>query len=91
MMSEVWNESHIFWEQFQTPFFFIYKKPYMLHFQKTQKSCRKNLKFTKIVNQKGVFHKTLSSQFYLIGTFSSPNPFSLKFLISILLNCDRID
>ena len=88
MMSEVWNESHIVWEQFQTPFFFIYKKPYMVHFQKTQKSYRKNLKFTKIVNQKGVFHKTLSSQFYLIGTFSSPNPFGLTLLITFLLACE---
>jgi len=37
------------------------------------------------VNQKGVFHKKLSSQFYLIGTFSSPNPLNLTLLITCLL------
>ena len=31
----------------------------------------------KIVNQKGVFHKTPSSQFCLIETFFGANPFSL--------------
>ena len=31
----------------------------------------------KIVNQKGVFHKTPSSQFCLIETFFGHNPFSL--------------
>ena len=32
IMAEVWNESHIVWEPFQSPFF-LYKKPYMIHFQ----------------------------------------------------------
>ena len=43
------------------------------------------------MNQKGVFHKTPSSHFYLIRTFLGPNPLSLKFLIIVLLNCDRFD
>ena len=34
IMVEVWNESHIVWEPFQTPFFH-YIKPYMVHFQNT--------------------------------------------------------
>ena len=33
IMAEVWNESHIVLEPFQTPFFH-YIKPYMVHFQK---------------------------------------------------------
>ena len=45
----------------------------------------------KIVNLKGAFHKAPSSRLYLMGTFSGPNPLSLKFLISILLNCDGFD
>ena len=39
----------------------------------------------KIVNQNGVFHKTPSSQFCLIRTFSGPNIFSLPLLITCLL------
>ena len=35
-MAEIWNDSHIVWEQFQTPFF-TYEKPYMVHFQNTQR------------------------------------------------------
>ena len=47
----------------------------------------------KIVNQKGVFHKTPSSllYIYLIGTFFGPNPLSLRLLITFLLNCDRFN
>ena len=43
IMAEVWNESHINWELF----LFHYKKPYMVHFQNTQKSHKKNLRFTR--------------------------------------------
>jgi len=43
------------------------------------------------VNQKGVFHKTLSSQFYLTETSSYRNPFSLTLLIACLMTCDRVD
>ena len=46
IMAEVWNESHIGWEPFQTHFFH-YIKPYMVHFQNTQKSHEKNLRFTR--------------------------------------------
>ena len=46
IMAEVWNESHIIWEPFQTPFF-RYKNPYMVHFQNTQKSHGKNLRFSR--------------------------------------------
>ena len=37
------------------------------------------------MNQNEVFHKTPSSQFYFIGTFSGPNPLSLILLITCLL------
>ena len=42
------------------------------------------------MNQKRVFTKTPSSQFYLIGTFSGPNFFSLTLLIIFLLVCEYI-
>ena len=42
-------------------------------------------------NKKGFFHKTPSSQFYLIGTFFGPNLFSLTLLIAYLMTCDRFD
>ena len=68
------------------PHFFNYKKPYMVHFQNTQKSHREKPKIhKKKVNKKGGFHKTPSSHFYLIETFSSSHPLSLKFLITCLL------
>ena len=35
IMVVVWNDSHIVWEPFQTPFF-NYKKPYMVDFQNTE-------------------------------------------------------
>ena len=46
IMAEVWNESHIVWESFQTPFFPLYKA---LHgtFSKHTEITWKNLKFTK--------------------------------------------
>ena len=87
---EVWNESHIVWESFRTPFFPLYKT---LHgtFSKHTEIPRKNPKIhQKIVNQNGVFHKTPSSQFYLIETFSGPNTFSLTLLITFLLVCEQI-
>ena len=34
-MAEVWNQSHIVYEPFQTPFF-DYVKPYMVYFQNTE-------------------------------------------------------
>ena len=46
IMAEVWNESHIVYEPLQTHFFNC-KKPYMIHFQNTQKSHGKNLRFTR--------------------------------------------
>ena len=74
------------------PLFLNYKKPYTVLFQKTQKSHGNNLRFTrKQWIKREFFHKTPSSHFYLIGTFSGPNPLSLKFLITVLLNCDRFD
>ena len=89
IMTEVWNESPIIWEPFQTSFVFHYKKPYMAHFQKHIEIPGEKPKIQyKIVNQKGVFHKTPSSHFYLIGTFSSPNSFSLMLLITFLLVCE---
>ena len=39
----------------------------------------------KIANQEGDFHKTPSSQFYLIETFFGPNPLSLRLIITCLL------
>ena len=54
IMAKVWNESHIIWELFQTPFFPCSKpnffhsiKPNMVYFQNTQKSHWKNLRFTR--------------------------------------------
>ena len=85
LKTEVWNESHIIQEPFQTPIFQLYKA---LHgtFSKDRESPKEKSKIhQKIVDQKGDFHKTLSSHFYLIGTFSSPNSLSLKFLITVLL------
>ena len=46
IMTEVWNESHIVWEP-SKPLFFNYKKSYMVHFQNTQKSHRKSLRFNR--------------------------------------------
>ena len=43
------------------------------------------------MNQNGVFYKTPSSHFYLIETFSSPNPFSSTLLITCLMTCDRFN
>ena len=74
------------------PHFFHYIKPYVIHLQNIQKSHEKNLKFTrKIVNQKRVFYKIFSSQFYLFETFSSPNPLSLRLLIACLMTYNRLD
>ena len=65
--------------------FFHYIKPYTVHFQDTENPKGKPKIRQKIVNQNGVFHKIPSTHFYLIGTFSGPNPLSLKFLIMCLL------
>ena len=43
------------------------------------------------MNQNEVFHKTPSSQFYLIGTTFGPNSFSLTLLIACLITCDIFD
>ena len=40
----VWNESHIIWEPFQTQIF-NYIEPYMVYFKNTQKILRENLRF----------------------------------------------
>ena len=42
------------------------------------------------MNQKEVFHKTLSSHFYLIGTFSGPNLLSLRLLVTFSLNYEDL-
>ena len=44
---EVWNESHIVWKPFQTSVFFTIKSLTFVHFQNTQKSHEKNLRFTR--------------------------------------------
>ena len=67
------------------PHFFHYIKPYIVHFQNIEFSQEKYKIHQKIVNQKRVFHKTPSSQFCLIETFSSPNLFSLTLLTTCLL------
>ena len=55
-------------------------------FKTHRNPTRKNLRFTrKIVNQKGIFYKTPLSQFYLIGTSSDLNPFSLTLPITCLM------
>ena len=72
-------------------FFPLYK---VLHgtFSKHTEIPREKAKIQKkIVNQKGFFHKTPSSEFYLIGTSSGLNPFSLTLLIACLMTCDRFD
>ena len=89
IMAEVWNESHIVQEPYQTPLFPLYKALHGI-FSRYAKNLKGKLKIhQKIVNQKGVFHKTPSSHFSLIGTFSNLNLLSLNFLITVLLNCDR--
>ena len=91
IMAEVWNESHIVWELLQTLSFQLQK---VLHgtFSKHTKILQEKPKIhQKIVNQKGVFHKTSLSHFYLIGTFSGPNLLSLRLLITFSLNCDKFD
>ena len=87
---EIWNESNIVWESFRTPFFPLYKALHSTILKHTEIPRKKPKIHQKIVNQKGVFHKTPSSQFYLIGTFSGPNPFSLTLLITFLLVCEQI-
>jgi len=90
IMAEIWNESHFVWELFQTPFFPLYKA---LHstFSRHRNPTSKTYDLLENSESKRSFHKTPSSNFYLIGTFSSPNPFSLNLQITFLLTCDRFD
>ena len=75
---EVWNESHIVWKPFQTPIF-NYIKPYMVVFQNIQKILRENIRFTRNSESKReFFHKTSSSQYFLIGAFFWPWSLSFK-------------
>ena len=46
LKTEVWIESHIVWEPFQTPFFQLYKALHGI-FQNTNKILRENLRFTR--------------------------------------------
>ena len=84
-MAKVWNESHILQEPFQTQFFPLYKTLHDTFSKHIEIPREKPQIHQKIVNQKGFFHKTSSSQLYLIGTFSGPNPLSLRLLIMCLL------
>ena len=84
-MAEVWNESHIIWEPFQTLFFPLHKGLHGTFSKHIEIPQEKYKIHKKIVNQKGVFHKTPSSQFYLIGSFSGPNPFSLTLLTTFFI------
>ena len=43
LKTEVWNESHIIWEPFQT-LIFNYIKPYMVYFKNTKKILREKPK-----------------------------------------------
>ena len=62
-MAKVWNESHIVWEQFQTPFFPLYKALHGTFSNHTEIPQEKPKIHCKIVNQKEVLHKTPSSHF----------------------------
>ena len=79
------------WEPLQTPFFPLYKALYGTFSKYIEIPREKPKIHQKIVDQKGVFHKTPLSHFYFIGTFFYPNHFSLTLLITILLNCDKFD
>ena len=70
------------------PHFFHYEKPYMVHFQHRKIPREKPKIQQKNCESKESFHKTPSSQFYLIETFSGPNLFSLTLLITFLLVCE---
>ena len=76
IIAEVWNESYIVWEPFKTSFFSTIKCLTWYTFKIHRNPTRKIQDSLKIVNQKGVFYKTPSSQFCLIETFSGSNPFS---------------
>ena len=91
LKTKVWNEyeSHIVWEPFQTHIFKLYKASHGTFSKHIEIPQEKPKIHQKRVNQKGVFHKTPSSQFYLIETFSSPNPFCLMLLITFLLFCEQ--
>ena len=85
IIPEVWNKSRIVQEPFQTQFFPLYKTLHDTFSKHIEIPREKPQIHQKIVNQKGFFHKTSSSQLYLIGTFSGPNPLSLRLLIMCLL------
>ena len=65
---------------------FHYKKPYMVHFQNTQKSPKKNLRFTRKQQiKREIFTKHPQVNFIWLGPFFGPNPLSLRLLITCLL------
>ena len=90
IMAEVWNESHIIWQRFQTPFLPLFKALHGIFSKCIEIPGEKYKIHQKIVNQKGVFYKTPSSQFCLIETFFGPNPSSLMLLLIFLLVCEQI-
>lgn len=91
IIAEVWNEFHIVWNR-SKPIFSTIKSLTWYIFKTHRNPTGKNLRFTRnIVNQKGIFYKTPLSQFYLIETSSSPNPFSLTLPIACLITCNRFD
>jgi len=83
-----WNESNIIWEPFQTSIFQLYKALHGTFSKHTEIPWEKPKIHWKPMNQKGVFHKAPSSQFYLSETFSGPHPFILTLLITFLLVCE---
>jgi len=71
------------------PLFSQYKKPYMVHFQKTQKILRENLRFTRNSESKREFF--IDVNFLLIKTFSGLDFRVLKFINQFCLVVNRFD
>ena len=89
--AEVWNESHIIWEPFQTPIFQLYKTLHGI-FQRTEKIQRENTRFTRNSESKSEFFtKYPQVNFLLIVTFSSLNLRVLKFINQFCLVVNRFD
>ena len=87
-MAEVWNESYIAWESFQTPFFPLHKALHGIFSKHTENPMEKIQDSLENSESKGSFSQNTLKLIFFIGTFFAPNPFSLKFLITFSLVCE---
>ena len=85
---EVWNESHIIWKLFQTPFF-QHINPYMVAFQNTTENPKESIRFIgNSESKREFFTKHPQVNIFLIEAFSVLDLGVLRLLITSLFDCE---